>query len=126
MMLSSAGYIAPTLNAAGETIAVVQSAAVQNTITFAFVGLETITGIILAVLLIPEPFRGPDDSEVGQGSGKKPDNDEVQHVLHQHNDQQAMKQGKRPRNTCTLWNEQVSKIKIQTRTVACSSSLRRA
>lgn len=52
MMLSSAGYIAPTLNAAGETIAVVQSAAVQNTITFAFVGLETITGIILAVLLI--------------------------------------------------------------------------
>ena len=52
MMLSSAGYIAPTLNAAGETIAAVQPAAVQSTITFAFVGLETITGIVLAILLI--------------------------------------------------------------------------
>lgn len=52
MMLSSAGYIAPSLNAAGETIAAVQPAAVQGAITFAFVGLETITGIVLAVLLI--------------------------------------------------------------------------
>ena len=52
MMLSAAGYIAPTLSATGETIAAVQSAAVQNTITFSFVGLETITGIVLALLLI--------------------------------------------------------------------------
>lgn len=52
MMLSSAGYIAPSLNAAGETIAAVQPAAVQGAITFAFVGLESITGIVLAVLLI--------------------------------------------------------------------------
>ena len=52
MMLSSAGYIAPSLSAAGETIAAVQPTAVQGAITFAFVGLETITGIVLAVLLI--------------------------------------------------------------------------
>ena len=51
MMLASAGYVAPTLNAAGETIATMQSAAVQGTITFAFVGLEVITAIILVVIL---------------------------------------------------------------------------
>ena len=51
MMLASAGYVAPTLNAAGETIAVAQSAAVQGTITFAFVGLEVITAIILVAIL---------------------------------------------------------------------------
>ena len=28
-------------------------------------------------LFIPEPCRVPDDSEIGQGSGKKPDNDGV-------------------------------------------------
>lgn len=32
------------------------------------------------------------------------------------------RQGKRPRNIRTLWRSQVSKIKIQTRAVACSSS----
>lgn len=37
-----------------------------------------------------------------------------------------MKQGMRPRNNRILWNEQVSNIKIQTRAVACSNSLRRA
>ena len=52
MMLAAAGYVAPTLNEAGETIAVVQSQAVQNTITFSFVGLEVITAIILIVLLV--------------------------------------------------------------------------
>ncbi len=52
MMLAASGYVAPTLNAAGETIAAVQSASVQNTITFAFVGLEVITGIVLAIILI--------------------------------------------------------------------------
>ena len=51
MMLSSAGYVAPTLNEAGETIAAVQTQAVQSTITFAFVGLEVITAIILVVIL---------------------------------------------------------------------------
>lgn len=51
MMLASAGYVAPTLNASGETVAAVQSAAVQGTITFAFVGLEVITAVILVVIL---------------------------------------------------------------------------
>ncbi|MGN0444849.1 MAG: MFS transporter, partial [Acutalibacteraceae bacterium] len=51
MMLAKTGYIAPELNAAGELIAV-QPEPVKKAITFAFVGLETITGIVLAVLLI--------------------------------------------------------------------------
>ncbi|MBR5127023.1 MAG: MFS transporter [Roseburia sp.] len=51
MMLAAAGYIAPTLNAAGETIAAVQPDSVQSTITFAFVGLEVITAIVLVVIL---------------------------------------------------------------------------
>ena len=51
MMLAAAGYVAPTLNEAGETVAAVQSATVQSTITFAFVGLEVITGIVLIVVL---------------------------------------------------------------------------
>ena len=50
-MLSGSGYIAPEL-VDGVTVAVEQSAAVKNVITFAFVGLETITGVMLAVLLI--------------------------------------------------------------------------
>ena len=52
MMLASAGYVAPTLNEVGETVAAVQSPAVQSTITFAFVGLEVITAIILVVVLV--------------------------------------------------------------------------
>lgn len=51
MMLASAGYVAPSLNAAGETVAAVQSQSVQNAITFSFVGLEVITAIILVVVL---------------------------------------------------------------------------
>lgn len=51
MMLAASGYVAPTLNEAGETIASVQTQAVQDTITFAFVGLEVITAIILVVIL---------------------------------------------------------------------------
>ena len=35
-----------------------------------------------------------------------------QQALHQHNDQQVTKQGKRPRNIRTLRKGQVSKIKI--------------
>lgn len=31
---------------------------------------------------IPEPSRVTDDSEIGQGSGKKPDKDGVLQVLH--------------------------------------------
>lgn len=50
-MLSSSGYVAPEI-IDGVTIAASQSIEVKNMITFAFVGLETITGIILAILLL--------------------------------------------------------------------------
>lgn len=50
-MLSSSGYVAPYLNQAGEIIAT-QSQGVLDVITFSFVGLETITGIVMAVLLV--------------------------------------------------------------------------
>lgn len=50
-MISGAGYIAPDL-VNGETVAFTQPDAVKNVITFAFVGLETITGMVLAGLLI--------------------------------------------------------------------------
>ena len=52
LMLANAGYIAPSLNELGQTVAAVQPESVQRTITFAFVGLEVITGIVLAVLLL--------------------------------------------------------------------------
>lgn len=50
-MLSHAGYIAPEI-VNGQTIATIQSDAVQSVITFGFVGLEAITGIVMAILLI--------------------------------------------------------------------------
>lgn len=50
-LISKAGYVAPML-VDGVTVAAQQSQAVKNMITFSFVGLETITGVILAVLLI--------------------------------------------------------------------------
>lgn len=49
-MLSASGYAAPYYNQAGALVAA-QPQAVQSTITFAFVGLESITGIIMIVLL---------------------------------------------------------------------------
>ena len=52
-MISGAGYIAPPDGATVEQIQqIVQPELVKNVITFAFVGLETITGVILAALLI--------------------------------------------------------------------------
>ena len=50
-LLANAGYIAPTIDELGNTVAAVQPGAVTGVITFAFVGLETFTGIVLAVLL---------------------------------------------------------------------------
>ena len=51
-VLSRSGYIAPTfVEVTGETIAAVQNAATQNVFIFFFVGLETITGITMAILL---------------------------------------------------------------------------
>ena len=51
MMLAASGYVAPTLDVAGNTVAAVQSESVQSMITFAFVGLEVITGLVLVVVL---------------------------------------------------------------------------
>ncbi|MGN0814810.1 MAG: MFS transporter [Candidatus Coproplasma sp.] len=50
-MLSGAGYVAPSV-IDGVTVAAAQSQTVKDVITFAFVGLETITGVILAALLL--------------------------------------------------------------------------
>ena len=50
-LLAKSGYIAPKI-VNGVTAAVEQNASVKSAITFGFVGLETITGVILAVLLI--------------------------------------------------------------------------
>ncbi len=50
-LLAKSGYIAPEI-VNGVTVAAEQTAAVKGAITFGFVGLEAITGIILAVLLI--------------------------------------------------------------------------
>ncbi len=50
-LLSGAGYIAPEL-IDGATVAFPQPDAVLKVITFSFVGLETITGILLAGLLL--------------------------------------------------------------------------
>ena len=50
LLLSKSGYVAPSL-INGETVAAVQSVATKNAITFSFVGLETITAIILIIIL---------------------------------------------------------------------------
>lgn len=50
-MLASSGYVAPEI-IDGVTVAYEQSQAVKDVITFAFVGLEAITGLVLALLLV--------------------------------------------------------------------------
>ena len=50
-LLSGAGYVEPEL-IDGVTVAAQQSETVKNAIIFSFVGLEVLTGVILAVLLI--------------------------------------------------------------------------
>lgn len=50
LMLTKTGYIAPSL-VDGVTKAAEQSAAVKNAITFSFVGLETVTALVLVGLL---------------------------------------------------------------------------
>ena len=50
--LSRTGYVAPYIDTVtGMTTSVIQNVATQNIITFFFVGLEAITGIICAILL---------------------------------------------------------------------------
>jgi GPH family glycoside/pentoside/hexuronide:cation symporter len=51
MLLSKAGYIAPSLDAAGNTIAATQPDAVYWVITFTFVGVEVFTGAALVAIL---------------------------------------------------------------------------
>ena len=51
-LLANAGYVAPTIDALGNTVAFSQPDKVLDVITFSFVGLETFTGAILAVLLL--------------------------------------------------------------------------
>lgn len=50
LLLAKTGYVAPYYNATGELVAV-QSEAVKSAITFSFVGLETITAVVLVVIL---------------------------------------------------------------------------
>jgi GPH family glycoside/pentoside/hexuronide:cation symporter len=50
-LLSGAGYVEPEL-VDGITVVAAQSEAVKSAITFSFVGLEVITGIFLAGLLV--------------------------------------------------------------------------
>ena len=50
-LLGSAGYVAPEI-INGVTVAAAQTETVKGVITFGFVGLEVITGVILAVLLV--------------------------------------------------------------------------
>lgn len=50
-LLANAGYVAPYIDAVGDLIAT-QTEAVQNVITFGFVGLEVFTGIILVGILL--------------------------------------------------------------------------
>ncbi|CAM5645790.1 MFS transporter [Streptomyces pilosus] len=50
-MLSGAGYVAPHHDAAGDLLAT-QAPAVQDTITFAFLGLSILTGLLMTGLLM--------------------------------------------------------------------------
>ena len=50
-LIAKAGYVAPAI-VDGITVAAEQSQAVKNVFTFGFVGLEAITGVVLAILLL--------------------------------------------------------------------------
>lgn len=72
LILSKSGYAAPYTNAAGQLIAV-QSESVKSAITFTFVGLETITGIVLAILLLflnVEKNIAKEQEEIKQRNGE--------------------------------------------------------
>ena len=69
------GYVAPYLDAAGKLIAV-QSDSVKSAITFTFVGLETITGVVLAILLLflnVEKNIAREQEEIKQRNGETTD-----------------------------------------------------
>lgn len=71
--LAGAGYAAPEI-VNGQTVAATQSPAVQNIITFGFVGLEVFTGVILAVLLVflnVEKDIGKKQAEIKARQGRR-------------------------------------------------------
>lgn len=76
LMLSKCGYIAPTL-VNGETVAAVQNAATKGAITFSFVGLETITAIILVVILAFLNVEKNINKEQAEIKARKENNGEV-------------------------------------------------
>lgn len=76
LMLSKCGYIAPSI-VNGATVAAVQNAATRGAITFSFVGLETITAIILVVILAFLNVEKNIDSEQKEIKARKESNGEV-------------------------------------------------
>lgn len=73
LILSKSGYVAPYFDAAGQLVAV-QSDSVKSAITFTFVGLEAISGIVLAVLLMSlnvEKNIGREQAEIAQRNAKE-------------------------------------------------------
>ena len=75
-LLAGAGYIAPAVDSLGNTVAATQPEAVTSVITFAFVGLETFTGIALAILLAffsVEKTIGRKQAIIKKRQGQEPD-----------------------------------------------------
>ncbi len=73
LILSKSGYVAPYFDAAGQLVAV-QSESVKSAITFTFVGLEAISGIVLAVLLMSlnvEKNISREQAEIAQRNAKE-------------------------------------------------------
>ncbi len=73
ILLSHAGYLAPTMDAAGKTIAAVQPSSVISVINFSFVGLETISGLVMAGILFfvnVEKNIGKEQEEIRARHGK--------------------------------------------------------
>ncbi|CAM3177857.1 MFS transporter [Sporolactobacillus spathodeae] len=68
-LLAASGYVAPYYNKIGKLIAV-QNTSVQNAITFGFVGIETITGVLMILLLLAinvEKDRVTNQQEITEG-----------------------------------------------------------
>lgn len=77
LLLAKSGYIAPSL-VNGVTVAVEQSETVKNVITFSFVGLETITAIILIVLLAFLSVEKGLDKKQAEIKARKEENTETE------------------------------------------------
>lgn len=72
-LLARAGYVAPEI-VDGITVAAEQTAAVQNAISFGFVGLEVFTGLILVVLLAFLNVEKNIESEQAQIKARREEN----------------------------------------------------